>query len=93
LPWFCPLGEEPGEERCIFDDDVIAGASIESNPVRTELLHREDARRGVVAIEEVCGVACGRVGKGMRTLVHKQRVYSVTVGALEAALQILLNLS
>ena len=56
----------------------------------TELLNRDDARRSVIAIEEVIGVARGRVRNGMRTLVHKQRVYSVTVGALEPALQILL---
>jgi hypothetical protein len=93
LPWFCSLGEKPGEERCVFDDNAIAGALIEPDPARTELLDRDDARRSVIAIEEVIGVARGRVRNGMRTLVHKQRVYSVTVGALEAALQILLNLS
>src|SRR5919112_6261967 len=72
LPGFCSLSEEPGDEWCIFDDDAIAGAAIEPDPVRAELLDRDDARGGVVTIEEVRGVASGRGGEGMRTLVHKE---------------------
>src|SRR5687767_3014244 len=53
VPWFRSLGEEPGRERRIFDDHTFAGAPIESNPVRAELLDRDDARRGVVTVEKV----------------------------------------
>ena len=58
-----------------------------SDSVSTEMLDRDDARSGVVTIEEIRGIASGRVGNGMRTLVHEERVYSVTAGAPGDALQ------
>ena len=61
LAMVCSLGEEPGEERRVFDDHVIAGAPIEPNSVRAELLDCDDAWGGVITIEEVGGVASGHI--------------------------------
>src|SRR5688500_12026844 len=72
MPWFRSLGNEPGRERRVFDDHPVAGAPVEPDPIRTELLDRDETRRGVVAVKEVRGVASGRVGEGMRTLVHTE---------------------
>src|SRR5829696_1657714 len=70
LPWFRSFSQEPRRERRVFADHTIVGAPVESDPVRAELLDRDDARGGVVTIEEIRGVSSGRVGEGMRTLVH-----------------------
>src|SRR5688572_29877423 len=72
MPWFRSLGKEPGRERRVFDDHPVAGAPVEPDPIRAELLDRDETRRRVVAVEEVRGVASGRVGEGRRTLVHRE---------------------
>src|SRR5215217_9340745 len=72
LPWFRSFSQEPRRERRVFADHTIVGASVEPDPVRAELLDRDDARGGVVTIEEIRGDASRRVGEGMRTLVHKE---------------------
>jgi hypothetical protein len=64
--------EEPGAERRVFRDYAVASAPVETHPIRTELLDRDDPWRGVVAIEEVGGVSNRRVGEEMRTLVHRE---------------------